>query len=177
MVDKQRRKKLAFHLRQLSVGQTTNDDFEYGIVEEMTDGWLPDQYYRSKNAVNDDAIIIPMLELCWGLYDGTRRHKLIGSDKLAPESLKAIAVCILFLHSDLKYEWPPIDTVPHFSLADLLMAVLTLGYSVKIKRGEMEKNYLKWQAAGDFNVWPFFSQADYKKQLEQLSFLSGVKNH
>ena len=80
MVDKERRRKLAFQLRQLSVGLTTNDDFEEAVMEDVSDGWLPEQYCRSKLAKsnNDDPIIKPMLELCWGLYDDTKNHKLTG---------------------------------------------------------------------------------------------------
>ena len=38
MVDKERRKKLALHLRHLSVGLTTNDDFEEAIMEDVSEG-------------------------------------------------------------------------------------------------------------------------------------------
>ena len=58
MVDKERRKKLAFHLLQLSVGLTSNDDFESSIADEVFGGWLPEQYYRSKQVKSklDDPI-------------------------------------------------------------------------------------------------------------------------
>ena len=64
MVDIERRKKLAFHLRHLSVGLISNYDFEYNLMEDVTNGWLPEQYYRAKEAKFDDPIIQPMLELC-----------------------------------------------------------------------------------------------------------------
>jgi hypothetical protein len=99
-------KKLAFHLRQLSVGLTTNDDFEDSVMDDITDGWLPEQYYRSSKSQYDDSVIVPMLETCWGLYDDTRQHKLVGRNKLPDESLKTIARCILFLRSDFECEWP-----------------------------------------------------------------------
>jgi hypothetical protein len=89
---------------------------------DVTDGWLPEQYYHSKEAKSDDPIIQPMLELCWGLYDDTRQHKLTKSDELPQEALKIIARCILFLHSDREYEWPYFDTnnpLLKFSLKDL----------------------------------------------------------
>src|SRR5687767_7058762 len=100
MIDKERRKKLAFHLRHLAVGVTTNDEFEEAVMEDVSGGWLPEQYYRSKQATSDDPIIQPMLELCWGLYDDTRGYNLTDADKLPEEALKIIARCILFLHSD-----------------------------------------------------------------------------
>lgn len=174
MIDTDRRKKLAFHLRQLAVGLTTNDDFENGVAEEITDGWLPEQYYRSKAATNDDPIIIPMLELCWGLYDDTRRHKLIGSSKLSSEALKVIARCILFLHSDKEYEWPYFDVKPRFTLVDFLLAILTFGHNLKSIISEQEQFYLEWQRLGDFDIWPFFRHADYDSQLKSQPFLNGV---
>src|SRR5688500_11324589 len=105
MVDIERRKKLALHLRHLSVGLISNDDFEDRIMDDVTNGWLPEQYHRVKEEKSDDPIIKPMLELSWCLYNDTMRHKLIGRHKLNEEQLKDIARFILFLHSDFEYEW------------------------------------------------------------------------
>ena len=143
MVDKERRKKLALHLRHLTVGQITNDDFEERITEEVSFGWLPEQYYRAKEAKSDDPIIRPMLELSWCLYSDLERHKLTGGRKLADKQLKDIARFILFLHSDFEYEWPYIDpTNPliHFSFKELLLSVLTLGKYYRDKSKEREQH-------------------------------------
>jgi hypothetical protein len=91
MVDKERRKKLALHLRHLAVGQITNDDFEERIMDYVSHGWLPEQYYRAKEVSNDDPIIRPMLELCWCLYNDTEQHTLTGREQLTSEQLKDIA--------------------------------------------------------------------------------------
>lgn len=170
MIDIERRKKLAFHLRQLAVGLTTNADFEDAIAEEVTGGWLPEQFYRSKAAASYDPIIIPMLELCWGLYDDTRTHKLTGSSKLSPKALKVIARCILFLRSDQEYMWPNLHVKPRFSLTDILKAILTLDYNLKSIRAEREQ----WQQLGDFDVWPFFSHAEYYTQLKHQPYLNSA---
>src|SRR5476651_2608001 len=106
MIDYERRKKLAINLRHLSVGLISNDDFESNIMDCVTDGWLPEQYYRSKKSKTDDAIIVPMLEFCWCLYSDLKNYKLKGKNKLPSESLKMIARCILFLQSDREFEWP-----------------------------------------------------------------------
>ena len=65
MIDLKRRKILAFHLRQLAVGLTSNDEFETNVADDITFGWLPEQYHRAKEAKDDDAIIQPMVEFCW----------------------------------------------------------------------------------------------------------------
>lgn len=180
MVDKERRKKLAFHLRHLSVGLTTNDDFEGAVMEDLAAGWLPEQYYRSKESKNDDQIIQPMLELCWGLYDDTRQHKLTKSDELSADSLKIIARCILFLHSDREYQWPYFDTnnpLLKFSFKDLIFTILTLGHYYRNIREEKLITYYEWQKLGDYDVWPFFKNGDYQEQLNMQPFLNGQKTN
>jgi hypothetical protein len=176
MVDKERRKKLAHHLRQLSVGLISNDDFEYAIMEDVSDGWLPEQYYRSKLAKNDDdPIIKPMLELCWGLYDDTRSHKLVKSYTLTKKTLKIIARCILFLHSDKEYEWPYFNMnnpLLRFSLKELILSILTLGHYYRDKKEKYIFSFFEWQKLGDYDVWPFFRKSDYKNQLMNPSFLN-----
>lgn len=177
-VDKERRKKLALHLRHLSVGLISNDDFEVSVMENVSDGWLPEQYHHSKLAKsdNEDPIIQPMLELCWGLYDDTRNHKLVKSDALSEEALKIIARCILFLHSDKRYEWPYFNInnpLLRFSLKDLILSVITLGHHYRNKREEHIISYYEWQKLGDYDVWPFFRKADYQDQLKKQPFLSG----
>lgn len=178
MIDIERRKKLAFHLRHLSVGLISNDEFEESIIDDVSNGWLPEQYYRSKTAKNkdEDSIIRPMLELCWGLYDDTRNHKLVNSDALPAEATKVIACCILFLYSDIEYEWPYFNTkssLLQFSFADLILSILTLGHHYRDKREEHIISYYEWQKLGDYEFWPFFRESDYKAQLSKRPFLAG----
>jgi hypothetical protein len=178
MVDIERRKKLALHLRHLSVGQISNDEFESNVMDDVSHDWLPEQYYRAKESKNDDKIIQPMLELCWGLYDDTRNHKLKGTDKLSEESLKIIARCILFLQTDKEYEWPYFDTANpffKFSLAEIVKCILTFGKYFKDKRREQELAYVEFQKLGNFDIWPFLYQKDYEEKLKNPTFLSREK--
>lgn len=176
MIDHDRRVKFAFYLRQLCVGQLSNDEFEEAVMEDITDGWLPEQYHRSKEISSDDPIILPMLELCWGLYDDTRHHTLTKSDTLSSEALSIIARCILFLHSKLEYEWPYFDTtnpVLKFSMKDLIYSILTLGHHYRNKRETYIISYYEWQKLGAYAVWPFFRVLDFEKQLAKQPFLAG----
>lgn len=52
MVDIERRRKLALHLRHLSVGLISNDDFEDNLMDDVTNGWLPDQYYINRKRLS-----------------------------------------------------------------------------------------------------------------------------
>lgn len=176
MVDIQKRKKLAIHLRHLSVGLLSNDDFESSILDDVSSGWLPEEYYRSKEAKYDDRIIKPMLEWCWGLYSDTRNHKLIGRDALPEEVLKTIARCILFLQTDKEYEWPYFDSsnsLLRFSLGEIVISILSLGQYLRDKKKEKGKKFEEFKKFGDYHVWPFHLQTEYEEHLKQHPFLVG----
>lgn len=175
MIDTERRKKLAFHLRQLSVGQTTNDEFEEKIADDVSFGWLPEQYYRSKQNIPDDAVIVPILELCWGLYNDTKQHKLTGPYSLSDDDMKYIARCILFLHSDLEYEWPYINTTFQLSFRDIMAGLITLGYTWRVKRIRRDLAFEEYAKLGDYEVWPFLRHSDYEAQLQKQPFLNTKK--
>jgi hypothetical protein len=175
MVDKERRKTLAYHMRQLSVGRISNDGFEGAILDDVTHGWLPEHYHRSTFAKTDDLVIVPILEQCWCLYSDLRHHKLEGPDQLSTESLKVIARCILFLHTELEYEWAKFDgknPIFSYSLLDFLISLLTLGQNFRNKRKAKLIEYEAFKNAGDFDYWPFFRRVDYENQLTRQPFLS-----
>ena len=147
-------------------------------MEDVSYGWTPENYYRSEKAKsdNDDPIIKPILELCWGLYDDTRNHKLVSRDELSTEALKIIARCILFLHSEKEYEWPYFNTnnpLLRFSLKDLILSILTLGHHYRNKREEHIISFYEWQKLGEYDVWPFFRKSDYQAELTRQPFLNG----
>ena len=179
MVDRERRKKLAFHLRHLSAGLITNNQFEDYITDEVTFGWLPEQYYHSKEAKFDDPIIRPMLELSWFLYSDLKEHKLIGNYKLSDQSLKDIARYILFLHSNYEYEWPyldPTNPLIRFSFKDLILSVITLGKHYRDKKEERNQHFNEFKNFGEYEFWPFINKEQYEQQLTKQPFFSGNKN-
>src|SRR5690554_6466485 len=179
MVDRERRKKLAFHLRHLAVGLISNDEFEDYVTDDVTFGWLPEQYYRSKEAKFDDPIIRPMLELSWCLYSDLKEHKLTGNDRLTDEALKDIARYILFLHSDFEYEWSyldPTNPLIRFSFKDLLLSILTLGKHYRHKITEREQQFDEFKNTGNYDLWPFIDKDQYEQQLKNQPFFAGQKS-
>lgn len=176
MIDKDRRKKLALHLRRLATGQISNDDFEEKVMDDITKGWLPEQYYRSNDCKTDDRVIQSILEYSWMLYSDLKNHKLIGKYELPEDVLKEIARYILFLHSDLEYEWKYVDmTNPLIKLTikDLIKSVMTLGkHYIEIKE-QREKEFEEMRKEGDIAYWPFKTQVDYEKQLDKHPYLIG----
>ncbi|MGF7027391.1 MULTISPECIES: hypothetical protein [Sphingobacterium] len=178
MVDLERRKMLAYHLRHLVIGRISNDEFEEEMQDNVSFGYLPEQYYSSKQAKLDDPIIRPMLELSWCLYSDLGNHKLTDKHQLADEELKNIARIILFLNSNLEYEWPYFDRINpliRFSFKDLLFTILSLGQHYNVKLNEWKVQFEKFKNTGDHDLWPFISKEQYEQQLKKQPFLWGRK--
>ena len=177
MIDIERRKKLALYLRQLATRQITNDDFESLVMDDITYGWLPEQYYRAKESKTDDKLIRPVLEYAWCLYSDLENHKLVGKFKLTEFQEKEIARMILFLHSEQEYTWDYVDmTNPsvRFSFSEMLQSILTLGKYYRDQRMTREKQLEEMKRNGDYEYWPFKTKEDFEKQLERQPFLVGV---
>lgn len=178
MVDRERRKKLAYHLRHLSVGLISNDEFEDYITDDVSFGWLPEQYYRSKEAKFDDGIIQPILELSWCLYSDLEEQKLKSKNKLSEEQLKEIAKYILFLNSEIEYQWPYFDTINptiRFSFSEHISNLLSFGKYYKNKMDEKARELVEMKKNGNFDYWPFINKEQYEEQLKHHPFLSERK--
>jgi hypothetical protein len=176
MVDIERRKKLALYLRHLATGQISNDDFENAVMDNVTYGWLPDQYYRSQESKTDDSVIRPVLEYAWCLYNDTENHKLTGHHKLTEFQEKEIARLILFLHSGQSYTWDYVDiTNPllRLSFKDIMQSILTFGLHYREKRLTREQQIEEMKKKGDFEYWPFKTKEDFEEQLKRQPFLVG----
>jgi hypothetical protein len=179
MVDIERRKKLSTHLRHLSTGQISNDEFENGIMDDVSYGWLPEQYYRAEESKNDDSVIRPILEMSWGLYDDTRNHKLNGRDALSEYAIKEIARYILFLQSSQEYDWTYVDMtnpIIRFSFKDIMKSIITLGQHYRDLKLTRDEEYEKMKKDGDFEYWPFKTKYDLENELNKQPYLKGNKN-
>lgn len=178
MVDKERRKKLAYHLRHLSVGLISNDEFEINIIDDVSFGWLPEQYYRAKESKSDDGIIQPMLELSWCLYSDLEEQKLKNKNKLTEEQLKEIAKYILFLNSDIEYQWPSFDIINpliRMTFSDIMANLLSLGRTYRTTKKESERKIIELKENVDFDYWPFANKEQYEEQLKHPPYLSERK--
>ena len=129
MIDRDGRNKLAELVRGLASGLITNDQFEDSIPSS-----------------NDKAISEVYCKGAWFLYDDLRGYKLKGKYALSAEDKSVVARWVLFLKTDLEYEWPS----PLFRERFLHFASLGLfGKSTK----EL------WNETGIIELWPFLSEA------------------
>ena len=146
MIDRAGRDRLALFLRRLATGRITNDDYN-------------DEYpVRSP-----DSGIEAISRAGWTLYSDTWTYRLRGRHALTRETLRAVARCILFLHSDQEFEWTP---EPRRGLTGFVLALLTFG------RVDT-RNWKTWRAQGDYENWPFLRRADFDRASANPRFLTG----
>jgi hypothetical protein len=147
MIDRRARNELALLLRRLVTGQITTDDFDNDRPERSVDPGVV--------AVSDAA---------WtSLYSDVWPVRLLGRRRLTDETRSHVARWIVFLKSDTAYEWPtPPSSVQRF--ISFLSALFVPGSRTALS---------KWKSQGDFDVWPFLSQADYENALQSPPFLHG----
>jgi hypothetical protein len=145
MVDREARRNIAECLRGLASGLITNDEFE---------GRVP----RGSR----DPAIRAIFDAAWQLYSDFYTHKIT----LTKATKSEIARCILFLQTDLPYEWKEPKGVKELLL--IVSSLLTFGLLMRIYRRSYSQQ-------GDFSVWPFIRHADYQLALQNPVYLAGRK--
>jgi hypothetical protein len=169
------RKRAAELVRQFASGRITNDEFE-------------DAY----QALPWDRATMEMFSFVWGFYDDLYEHRLRGRHRLSPLQRRVFARCVLFLRSELEYEWPkrakwlwcqqrdkanPAERIPWWKPDELVLAGLPFwGRRVRELRRRMEENRdrdLRMRMIDD-RVWPFRRMADYKAALQSPPYLAGI---
>jgi len=114
--------------------QITNDDFNDSFPCDKADGALEAIYCN-----------------IWPYYSENRTHKLDGKHALQPEVEELFRRCVVFLASNLEYEWPPYEWI------DLKYGFMRLFASSK----KIDDQFERFKARGEFAVWPFIRQSDY----------------
>jgi len=129
------------------------------VAGRLTNYELENRRPRSK----DPAIQQIFWNALWGLYDDLHEHRLIGCYYIPKDSRSDLARCILFLKSDLEYEWTPFPPKPQ-ALA-VLVSMVTLGAANRVMLRH-------WRRQGDASVWPFMREVDYRRALQQPPYLA-----
>jgi hypothetical protein len=139
MIDHRARKKLAERLRHLVAGQMTNDAFEDAAV-------------RTK----DMAVREIEQRLAWPHYDDMHEHTLRGEFALTDGIRRDFARAVVFLQTDLEYEWKH--------------RARLRGFLNSLRRTPPLRT-----EGGDLRYWPFYRRADYTAALKTPVYLSGRK--
>jgi hypothetical protein len=150
MIDYEARRRLAIGVRQLAIGRITNDEFE-GL------------YAHDAARSCDPAVRAVFWQGAWLLYSDFQQIRYTGRNRLPKDTRRHIARWILFLRSQLPYEWPLERWWQR--LAWVPVHVVTLGLSARLRNK-------RWQASGEFAVWPFRRWTDYRAALRRLPYLA-----
>jgi hypothetical protein len=145
MIDRTKRGRLAEAMRQLLSGCMDNlafDDLDCrGGVTDSKDRALPEIFYSM-----------------WLCYDDFHSHPL----ELTEGQRLDLKRCILFLHSDVEFEWPPQRP--------------RIGHRLRRIAAGIVGPSLGWwppPSPGDMAVWPFFRSEDYQRALHSPRLLRG----
>ena len=99
------------------------------------------------------------------MYSDFRTYRLQGADRLPEDVRREVARWILFLKTDLPYEWPISGRLAHVGW--VFGAVATLGLTQRWRNR-------RFRACGEISVWPFFRAADYEAALRSAPYLAGT---
>ncbi len=151
MVEREKRRELADFLEAFISGALTNDEF----VDEESEIRARQRPPRRER----DRALEAVTSMAWYMYDDLSEHRLVDKHALTPEGLAEVRRWILFLRNDLEYEWPVDDFI---NVGGCLLNLITLGLWDCLLR---KRFWRRMQATGDFEVWPFIRDVDYRQAL------------
>lgn len=129
-------------LRAFAVGKLTNDEFE-----DRYDAILDTRPVRAW----EDRALWALKTIVWYCYDDLSTHRLDGKYALTKEGKKNVARWILFLQTNLPYEWKRHDFI---SFHDGVFNLVTFGWWSRREAAKFEKI--------DWEIWPFRRPADFE---------------
>lgn len=136
-------------MRALASGLISNDEFE--------DKRLP-------HSANDRAIFEVYSNGAWSLYSDLQEYRLNGRHKLDKKARSEVARWVLFLKTDLPYEWPVMSLMQWVGM--FLANLVTLGVASRWFK-------IHYRSFGDSDVWPFIRRSDFHVALQNPPYLNG----
>lgn len=182
-VDRTARDGLAEALRQFIAGRHTNFEFE-----DLVDQAAGDSMDSAVSAVRSRA---------WFLYDDLRQHRRSDGWEVSEEGKREISRWIVFLHTDLPYEWsidnfasPARWLMVLLTAVGLTLAALAVFEHLALSAGLASTVVVAWacwwgvtrsrerrfEAEGEPEVWPFLRREDCEAALDAPRLLSGGRN-
>lgn len=149
-IDRHSRNQLAEAIRALAAGLISNDDFERN---------------RMPHNRTDPAINEIFSNGAWRLYSDLREYRLTGKNKLDDQTKEEVARWVLFLKTDLPYQWP-VHTLRE-TFVRFFSNIITLGMASRYY-----ENRLK--LLGDTGVWPFLRRSDLEAALQNPRYLNAL---
>ncbi len=153
---------LAEAMRQLASGRITNDQFELADIG------------------NDDRAVDELFGFAYSFYNDMDEHKLRGPHRLSKLQRQIFARCVLFLRTDLPYEWSSDakwlwarQRRGTSNLNQILFASISRKARDQKKKQERIEDILAKQELIDDRIWPFRTRREYNDALMNPTYLSG----
>lgn len=132
-------------------------DIAAQALREFADGSISNrEYERRFPKSKDDPALRSIYTNVWFCYSDTSEHTLNGKHALSKENRAILDRCMLFLKSDLEFQWP----ATKLRLWYPLLRLIGLG---RIVNRRLEKE----MSVGDVDVWPFLKKAQYEQISHQ----------
>jgi hypothetical protein len=141
MIDRPARRNLAERLRHLATGQMTNETFE-------------------DTAVHTKDLAVREIEwrLAWPHYDDMHEHALTAEFTLTDGIRRDFARAILYLQTDLEYEWKHRRGLRGFLNSSFHLRPLRRTPPIDVQ-------------GGDLRYWPFYRRSDYAAARKTPAYL------
>lgn len=145
MIDYEARKNAAEVARRFVGGQISNFEFE-------------NSFPSSK-----DPAMWAIEDTLWCFYDDFEEHQLKGKRSVPEETKQLMLRWVMFLYSDIEYEWPKIS----------YPGVRPIQYGLFGKLFNRQKKQHAFLSSGDIEFWPFINQESFEYAKNNPSLLAG----
>ena len=149
MIDRDARNRLAEGIRHLAMGLIKNFELEEEALSDSA----------------DPAVHAVFLGGPWYLSHDLMRYRLSGKNRLCPAVRRDAARWVLFLKTDLPYEWPVERRGFVGACGFVLLNLLTLGFLAR----KAQRQFARY---GDMSVWPFVRRSDFEATLTKPTYLA-----
>jgi len=147
---------LAEALRHLASGTITNIEFE---------NWVSDG--------PEDRAVREIDSFAWMFYDDFTEHKLRGRHRLSKFQRQVFARCVIFLRTDLEYEYPynAKSLWVHPRAGRAWIQYLLRCLTGRNRHSDVDKNP---HELIDDRIWPFKRRSDYLEAIKHPVYLAGT---
>lgn len=141
--------------------------FSAGIVSVEEFEKVSDEILERDCDKKDWSVLWQAFMYAWVQYDDFRTERLRGEWLLTGERRCVMARMLLFLYTDLAYEWPA-----QWGRWDAFLNIITLGWHRARRMSDL--NRLKdMEVKGLDEIWPFASRKEYEVALKHPRLLAG----
>ncbi|MEM6678103.1 MAG: hypothetical protein AAF675_09545 [Pseudomonadota bacterium] len=141
------------------------------ILRDFISGKISNREFEDAQPITHDRAIGAIWDTMWVFYQDGKEHRLEGKYRLPPDQRRACIRWIVFLHSQLLYEWPDIylpGVDPASRIQDSFLKRL-----FSLHQDLTKEQTDRFLATGHYPVWPFFRVSDYKRSLSSPRLLRG----